>query len=236
MKLILSLPALAIMIVGCKTGPQPSSIPPATAGTAAPVTDLVLSAEAGVEVARPAGAPDLITVANTMGFATRLNPFALLTRESNFNREQVAERIISEAGGWTVAFEEPDELPVGEEVRREPAPLWRVSGILIGDTVSALLDTGAATYDLRPGMRVPGTPWTVFSIDEERVVLRREGNVLPREVSVPLGGPLTGSGLPAAGGGQQGGGFGPGGPPPDGFGPPGDDAGDFDPSGGGRGR
>jgi hypothetical protein len=226
LKLSIGLSALAMIMVGCQTGNKASSITPATAGTAAPVTDLVLSAEAGIEVARPEGAPDLITVANTMGFATRLNPFALLARESSFNREQVAERIISDAGGWTIAFEEPDELPIGEEVRREPAPLWRVSGILIGDTVSALLDTGAATYDLRPGMRVPGTPWTVFSIDEERVVLRREGNVLPREVSVPLGGPLTGSGLPAQGGQPPaGGGFGPGGNP--------GDNGDFDPRDGG---
>jgi hypothetical protein len=134
-----------------------------------------------------------------MSFGSRLNPFGLLAREAKFNQEQVAERIISEAGGWSVSFELPDETPVEQEVRLEPTPIWRVSGILIGETVVALLDTGTATYDLRPGMRVPGTEWTVISIDEERIVLQRDGAALPKQFSVPLAGPLGGSALAPSG-------------------------------------
>jgi hypothetical protein len=64
----------------------------------------------------------------------------------------------------------------------EPQPYRRLSGIVVGDSVLALIvmGDGAGPQIIRPGLRIPNSPWRVISIDEEQAVLRRDGDVLPR--------------------------------------------------------
>lgn len=217
--------AFALLAVGC-SGPLPSVTTP-TAGTVTgpdsqepPVT-----ADAGLPIQgrevtaatppAPGGAPvapaaDIFTVARGMGFASRRDPFALMRGEINFDREQTAARLLNESGTWRTDYEpQPD---VEEDSFREPvpAPNWRVSGVVISDSVLALIDTGTRVYDVRPGQTVPETEWVVVAIDEESVLLRHRRDVEPKEVRINLQSQIFG--IPGADGGQGGGGqFGPGG-------------------------
>jgi hypothetical protein len=85
---------------------------------------------------------------------------------------------------------------------------------VVGDSVLALIDMGNGTTELiRPGQRIPGSEWTVVSIDEEKAILRRGGNRLPRQVTVRLELPPPGFGGGGNTGGFPGGPTGPGGPP-----------------------
>lgn len=195
----------AIALAGCADN-STSALGAMPTGRVLGVDDPQIEAEAGSPiVGMEAVAGDVKAVADSMYFGMRSNPFALLVAEDAFNREQIGEWIISDMGGWSVYFEEPELPPIEEEIPTEPIPTWRLSGVLIGDGVTAILDMGNQTIQIRPGMTIPGTNWTVVSIDEERAVLRRPGGE-PNTMTVPLGGPL--SGFPGGGGGTTGGGAG----------------------------
>jgi hypothetical protein len=141
-------------------------------------------------------------------FGSRNDPFALTAAERKYERDQSAERFLNEAGGFAVMFKEEQKVVVPKVV--EPQPYRRLSGIVVGDSVVALIDMGNGDWELiRPGQMVGGTEWRVISIDEEKAVLRRPGNVLPNEVVVRLEAPPAGMG--GFQGGQQ--------SPPTGFNP-----------------
>lgn len=167
--------------------------------------ELDLSAPQGVPVAQSAPV-DAVKLAATRPLGARSNPFALTPEESAFNQSQTGERVLGLFGGYaleiTPTLDDPEDAPPVIE----PVPNWRLSGVLIGTGVMALLDTGAVTYEIRPGMMVPGTEWRVVSIDADRALLAREGNRLPKEFYVGLSGPITGDGVTVAGGGAAGGG------------------------------
>ncbi|MCH8977927.1 MAG: hypothetical protein IH945_01630 [Armatimonadetes bacterium] len=182
--------------VGCETNATPfsgltASLPPE------PVIDL--SAEAGVPV-NPSG-PAILPSEVSPGkvFGSRQDPFRLLALEAEYDLAQRTEFFLGEVGGWTP----PTNLGslLEDEVREfiEPVPAWRLSGVIIGNGVLALLDTGLTVHEVRPGMKVPDSEWTVVSIDADRAVLRREGNKLPREFAVNMQGPIGGA-RPAGGG------------------------------------
>ena len=78
----------------------------------------------------------------------------------------------------------------GPPIIIEPVPRWRLAGVVVGNGVIALLDTGSKVYDVRPGSVVPGTEWRVESIDQERAVLVRDSNKEPKRFEVGLQGPL----------------------------------------------
>ncbi|HLK13595.1 MAG TPA: hypothetical protein VKT78_02220 [Fimbriimonadaceae bacterium] len=144
----------------------------------------------------------------------RQDPFSLTPQEKAYDTEQATERLVQLGGNMQLDYippPPPDDTPPA----MEPQPYRRVSGILVGDAVLAIIEMGDGKPEIvRPGMYVPGTPWYVVSIDEEKVVLRRAGNVNPKTISVRLEArPPGGGGAPGAGGG-----FGPGGGP---NGPPG---------------
>jgi len=207
MSLICGLAVLAL--AGC----QENSVAyaPITADTniQKPASDL--SAPSGVPVTAP-GPVDLTQVAaakNNLG--ARSNPFALLSEETAFNNSQMTERFLSTGGGYKLEIVPTLDDPGEQAPVIEPVPNWRLSGVLIGNGVMALLDTGAVTYEIRPGMMVPGTEWRVVSIDADRALLAREGNRLPKEFYVGLSGPITGPGVTVAGAGGPAGGTGPGG-------------------------
>jgi len=188
---------------------QPAAMPPAKADK--------LNAEAGVPIP-VAVTPTAKEIADQKHFATRTNAFALLPSEAAFNRAQTTARIVQNLGGFSLLYTPPPPPPE-EETLIEPQPRRRLAGILLGDAVIALIQMeDGRTYDVRPGMMIPNSPWRVISIDQERAVLRRAGNRLPKTIEVklesgPIGGGGGGGGTPSTGGGDAGGGPGtPGGP------------------------
>lgn len=192
------LSGLALLVVGGCADNSVSRLKAMPQGQVRGVEDPEIAAEAGTPIlGAEAQAGDVKTLADSMYFGMRSNPFALLMAEAVFDKNQLGYSVINNAGGWSVYFEEPELPPVEDEIPVEPIPVWRLSGVLIGDGVTAILDMGNQTIQIRPGMTIPGTNWTVVSIDEERAILRRPGEE-PNEMAVPLGGPL--SGLPGGGG------------------------------------
>jgi hypothetical protein len=151
-----------------------------------------------------------------MRFASRTDPFSLLPDERAFEQRQAAERVLSEHGGFVGYFQLPDERAQDEE-RIEPQPYRRLSGVLVGESVLAIIDMGDGRPPriIRPGQMIPDTEWRVVSIDADRAVLRRATG-RPREIVVRLeasamglgsGQQQPGMGAPGRG---EGGAFGPG--------------------------
>lgn len=179
-----------------------------------------LVAEAGVpipETQDPTFA-ETRTLVESREFAVRGDAFAMLGAEVRFDEGQRAARIFETTGQFSVEWEPPEEKPDPEE-RREPQPYRRLAGIILGDAVLALIEwEDGRTYQVRPGQSVANSEWVVFSIDSEKAILRRRGDVLPTEVVVPLesrrGGARGGGGGGGQGGGPPGGAApgGPGGP------------------------
>lgn len=176
---------------------------------APPEPQLDLAAGAGVPVEPSTPPIPRIEIGGDREYRSRQDPFRLMAPEVLYDESQRTERFLGEVGGFRapVNLAAISEVPI--EVFIEPVPAWRLSGVIIGEGVLALLDTGAGVHEVRPGTRVPGTEWTVVSIDADRAVLRREGNVLPHEFAVNLQGPIGGT-FPIAttgrgAGGQRGG-------------------------------
>ncbi len=148
-------------------------------------------------------------IAASARFGHRGNPFALSAEEKAFDVSQASYRLSIEGGEFGSLFEPPvDTLPNAEPV--EPQPYRRLSGILIGDSVLAILEEGNQSTIVRPGQLIPNTNWRVVSIDQNKAVLRREGSTrLPREVEVRLeiGLPFQGQNSGSGGGSPQGGGL-----------------------------
>ncbi len=210
---------MALAISGCQSGNAQGPAPVGTGAGASTASANVppLKVIAGVPPSTAAvGGPfDVRTIAVSKQFSVRSgDPFALLPSERRYEMSQTAERLLAENGGFSNLFTEA--LPTPDDISYvEPLPQWRLAGVVIGDGVAALLDMGnGQVVDIRPGARVPGTDWTVASINAERAILRRSGPRLPHEFVVTLKGPIGGST-----GGFGGGGF-PGGAAPGGLGGP----------------
>lgn len=184
--------------------------------TPAKKPELDLSAKSGVPVPQPEQVDAVKLASSRPNLGARPNPFALMPVEVAFDQSETSSRLLDTQGGFVLevvpTLDDPEDVaPVVE-----PVPNWRLSGVLIGSGVMALLDTGPTTYEIRPGMQVPGTEWRVVAIDSDRALLARDGNKLPKEFYVGLSGPITGNGVTVAGGGGNAGGpagGGPGGPP-----------------------
>ncbi len=146
------------------------------------------------------------TIASSKEFGRRSDPFSLLASERKFEREQQNERVIVEYGGWFQSeFVEPDTSAAERQSIVEPQPYRRLSGILLGNGVSALIEMeDGRVWEVVPGSQIPGTDWIVISIDAERAILRRGGSRLPKEIIVRLGPRADGFGGPAQGGGGGG--------------------------------
>jgi hypothetical protein len=226
--------AAAGLLVGCGRGDESpdmafSATPPRTARV--DLTPFQPTGLAGLPV-QPIEDPERIrmVVANRAGqFGRRTNPFALLPEEQAFDVRQATERIFAQGGGFGMFYTPPPEVVEAPPVV-EPQPYRRLSGVVVGDSILAIIDMGdgRGSQIIRPGQRIPNSEWRVASIDQERAVLRRDGNRLPREVIVrletlpggvqgtgpaggaapgPAGGPMGGSEgeMGGRGGGRQGG-------------------------------
>lgn len=222
-------------------GPNPNASEPVsptgnpntgTPGTGEPVAGtpvanqgFVAQAEAGISIPPPPDDPTfkkVVDESKLRNFVVRNDSFALSPKEKAFEKDQQTARIMGTMGGFTTYFELPEERIEETTIKKEAPPLWRISGIILGDAVMALLvkSEGSAAEVLRPGSQISGTNWVVASIDVDKVVLKRDGDTLPKTVTVFLQERMptdTGSG---GGGGNSGGpsGGGPGGAGPGGSG------------------
>jgi len=119
----------------------------------------------------------------------------------------------------------PPQLPkyeAGDDLEGPPIPPMRVSGIVEGRQIAALLQIGAAHIQVTPGMSVPNDNpvYRVERIEKDRVFLSRRWEYGERRgvqrIEVPLQGDPSaqqgfgGGGFPGAGGAGAPGGGGPG--------------------------
>lgn len=198
-----SIPGALVILsaVGCGGGDEVIE-----AGGALPVPKVTFKADAPAGIPVQYGAVDsLPKLVAAKSVVVRSDPFSLLPSEAKFEKDQLAESVVQQAGGFAFIYEEPpvkDETPV-----MEPQPYRRIAGIVIADSVSALIDMadGKGFQIVHPGQQLG--EWTVVSIDEEKAVLRRGGNKLPRQIEVRLESPdpTRGGGSGGGQGGNQGG-------------------------------
>src|SRR5579862_2729385 len=93
--------------------------------------------EAGVRV-DPAPAVLWTQLVRSRTFSSRPDPFALQPKERAFETSQEGERMFTQIGGWDVRFEPVDEIVVQPTV--EPQPYRRLAGVIVGDSILALID------------------------------------------------------------------------------------------------
>lgn len=142
-------------------------------------------------------------------FQPPLDPFRLREFETSYDIKQSNMRIVEQISGGPFPALYVVEPETVEVQLIEPQPYRRLAGIIVGDSVMAIIDMGDGrpTQIIRPGQQIPNSPWRVVSIDETKAVLRRTGNRLPTEVVVrlenppPVRGPVIQP--PAAGGNRQ---------------------------------
>lgn len=152
------------------------------------IADIKPTAMAGVDKdVSKSMSPDRMKglIASTARYGYRSNPFELSVDEVRFDEAQASEKFLAEQGHFSNSFELPEdkeEQVVGEEQQ----PYRRISGIVIGDAVYAILEENGRSTIIRPGSRIPDTEWVVVSIDRDGVTLRRPGNVKPNEITVRL--------------------------------------------------
>jgi hypothetical protein len=200
--------ALGILAVGCQEASAPLSAPTVTL----PPDNFDPGVDAGWNNVKQGDATQLASLKTRnagihgQSFAPRNDPFALLAEERSFHLNQSSERVLAEGNGFRFDYEEPAP-PAATEIN-EPQPYRRLAGVIVGESVLALIDMGDGRplEIIRPGQRIPNSEWTVVSIDEEKAILRRSGNRLPRQIVVRLESPPFNPN-------QGGGGGAPGGPP-----------------------
>jgi hypothetical protein len=209
--------ALAAAATAVLAGCIPPDDEPFATVSARKVTPYKPSAPAGLPVSVSADPNSLkALIARAGRFGKSSDPFRLLPNEIQFERSQTVERLMAEQGNFNLEYEAP-QPPTGTGPVAEPQPYRRLSGIVIGDAIVGILETqGQPTIIIRPGQYIPGTEWRVVLINEDRAVLRRAGNRLPREVTVLLELPPPGFDSGNGGGGPSGGPDGPGGRGPGG--------------------
>jgi hypothetical protein len=215
---VVGLAILAFGAVAC----QPlvlDEVRPASPAPAANMPELVAAAGMPVSLPGPETAQLTVDEARNRYFPYRSDVFALLTSERKFEQDQMAERLITEGGGFSLYYEQPDEESEPPPPTRVPVPLWRLAGVVLSNGVVALAEIrttqGSQYVDLRPGtiITVGDVQWQVVSIDEERAVVKRlgPGPVQYEEIKLT---DFAGLGQQSGGGsGNQGGG-----PPPPGVG------------------
>ncbi len=194
--------------------PAASTSPRASTGSGAPSG---FPGAPGQDAAASAGPPRVAT-AKTPAFGARKDPFYVdwkqLPPPPNVFEEVQPIRVA------TTDVATPIERPV---TIREVSP-YRVSGVMTGDGIFAILEGVGQPEIVKPGSKLPNG-YSVVAINEDSVRLEKKEGKITYVQTVPLSdGPSTG---PAGGGGRSGYG------PPRGAGPGGFAGGGFGP---GRGK
>lgn len=211
---ILAIGAVAAALVGCGGGSGGTTAATPTSSETSSSTATVTYTPKGVLAGLPVTMstdqkPYQTLVAATTKYGHRGDPFQLTAEEAAYDKSQDVERVLGTLGGFTTQYELPPEETKDVEPE-EVQPYRRLAGIVVGDSVLAIIDMGdgkAATI-IRPGMKITGTEWTVVSINEDRALLHRDGTVSPHTISVRLESPPSGMGStfggPPTGGPQNG--------------------------------
>jgi hypothetical protein len=206
-------PCLALLgvavLAGCGGGEDPSAVE-TPASRPIKKEPLVIDAPAGVPIQPSQDANRFKSLVAQRGVVIgrgRPDPFALTRNERNYETQQRMERLFTETGAFTVQVQPPAPEQEAPAIPVEDQPYRRLAGIVVGDSVLAIIDMGnGQTEIIRPGQRIPNSEWTVASIDENKAILRRGGNRLPKQVTVRLEspppgyGPATAPGVGAPGG------------------------------------
>jgi len=188
-----SLALVAAFMAGCSAPEPPPSPSPAT------VTPLQVKAdsEAGIGAKQSEDAKTLVVAelaAAKRSGAPRKDPFEMKPYEKNYDVEQNTMRLVSTYGPFDSLFTPPVETDRTPPII-EDQPYRRLAGVVVGDSVLAIIDMGNGTTELiRPGQQIPNSEWKVVSIDQDKAVLRRGGTALPHEVTVRLESPPGGVG------------------------------------------
>jgi len=155
------------------------------------------NAPAGVAIKEPPpGGPMWASLIKSRSFSSRIDPFALQPRERTYENSQGTERFAAQ-DSWRLDFIPAVDTVVIPQV--EPQPYRRLAGVIVGDSVLALIDMGDGKLELiHPGQVING--WRVVSIDGDKAILRRGGNRLPHEITVRLEEPPFGGGGGGGGG------------------------------------
>lgn len=185
---------LALLAVAAMSGCARDPMPTAPSAEAKPAPPMEVGDVPGVPVERKDDPNALKNLVASRSFSHRPDPFALFPAEVSFENSQSAENLFAQQGrGFGMLYEPKEE--VIEEMTIEPQPYRRLAGILVGETVAAILIMeDGKSYIVRPGMKIPNSDWTVVSIstNPEQAILRRPGNRLPKEISVRLESPPSG--------------------------------------------
>lgn len=210
------LSAISVGIVGC-ADPNAAAEDIPTPSRLKPAKEYSPMARAGVDKdVTKSMDPNRLKglIAATSRFGSRPNPFALSKEEIAFDQLQAAERLLSEGGSFGTQFELPEDAAGDLIIAEEPQPIRRLSGIVIGDAIYAILEENGTSTIVRPGSMIPNSDWRVVSIDKEKAILRRDPEdpkKRPNEIEVKLQFGLPSIQAPAAGGPTGGAPFG--GPP-----------------------
>lgn len=194
---LVSAGAIALTLGGCKVT-QVADVPPPQAFKPPKQQIPVPVAVAGLP--QPQADPSIIRTVDVASYKVtpRPDPFALRSFEEQYETKENNERVFATTG----SFFGPVFIPKPESVqieKIEPQPFRRLAGVLVGDSVMAIIDMGDGNpmQVIRPGMQIPNSPWRVVSIDAEKAVLRRSGFVKPNEVVVRLQSPQFNGAAPA---------------------------------------
>lgn len=184
-----ALVCVTLLVGGCKPAVQSDasySAPALPAEIKNVDKGLVSTAEAGLPVAASNDASRWTKLSKASIFPSRPNPFDLHAEEVSFDKQQFASRMFREQG-FGAEFEPIPEAST-ENLTPEPQPYRRLAGILVGDSVTAIIEMtpGQPAQLIRPGQMVG--EWRVVSIDTEKAVLRRGGIRPPTQIVVKLEG------------------------------------------------
>jgi hypothetical protein len=189
---LVSVIGVAVVLAGCG-GPAAVSDSPA----AAPVKkySYVPKAEAGLGMVQDPDTGQLkkLYLASAAKYGpSRKDPFSLTKEETEFDTSQEGARAFTQLG-WEMDYVPNDQTEPVPTI--EVQPYRRLSGVVVGDSVLAIIDMGEGQEPqiVRPGQRIPNSEWTVVSIDQEKAVLHRDGNILPHDVTVRLETPKPGT-------------------------------------------
>lgn len=174
----------AFVMVGCRD--EVGDVPPPKIPKYPDVSAPQATASAGIPVA-PGPETLVVDLVSKYHTQSRPDPWALQQNEKAFEVKERNARVFATEGSLFPALFVP-QVERASVAEQEPQPYRRLAGVLVGESVMAIIDMGDGRPMelIRPGMQIPNSPWRVISIDEDKAVLRRSGNKLPKEVVVRL--------------------------------------------------
>lgn len=134
---------------------------------------------------------------------SRMDPFARIPAEKDRYKINIA-MLLGEPRAHIPELRPPAPPPIPPY---DPQPYRRLAGILSGDTIAGILiEPDGSAVIVRPGTRIG--EWRVAQMTSTFAVLKRDGNRLPKEVTVRLETPPSdvagaGAGMTNPGGGGR---------------------------------